>query len=531
VADQRNAYQQAIGVALNDAKSMLGKNEVPNRSEIQAYLKNGGQDLDPHKLAWCAAFVSSSLQQAGLPVPTQVVKDSAFGPGAYAPNYLTYGSAVAPKDIQAGDILVNNNGSHVGFAEGPIRQGPNGPEVQLLAGNQRDLSGQYAPGSYTNPLTGAVANRAQVGMVGESWVPLSQYSARRYQPTDGQNGASATSSQGTTINTTTNATPAATPSGAPANQDILNRLKSNIAGIESGGNYKILGPKLKSGDYAIGKYQVMASNVPEWTKAALGQSMTADQFRANPQAQEKVADYQLGNYLNQYGPAGAASMWFSGSPNIHSSAKDVLGTSVPSYITRATQGITDFTPGPGRSPTGAAPAVAATPGTSITSTAVPAGSGTILPGFSDQATSDKFAKSATDFSQAMGGGGGDQGQQGQQPQMPPMPQTPFGGRNVGPLGGQMVGAPMFDPRMAAASYGTLLNSIGNMQPPPANPTAAAPGAQPGAPPGAGYGPQGQQAGLMPTGLTAMQMQQLSPYALGMQQQNPYGTSMTSLGGY
>jgi hypothetical protein len=175
----------------------------------------------------------------------------------------------------------------------------------------------------------------------------------------------------------------------------------------------------------------------------------------------------------------------------------------------------------------------ATPGTSITSTAVPAGgSGTMLPGFSDQASSDKFAKSATDFSQAMGGGGGDpsQGQQGP-PQMPPMPQIPFGGRNVGPLGGQMVGmvAPMVDPRMAAASYGTLLNSVANMQPPPANPTAVAPGAQPGAPPGAGYGPQGQQPGLMPTGLTAMQMQMLSPYALGMQQ-SPYGTGLTSTGG-
>jgi hypothetical protein len=114
--------------------------------------------------------------------------------------------------------------------------------------------------------------------------------------------------------------------------------------------------------------------------------------------------------------------------------------------------------------------------------------------------------------------------------MPPMPQIPFGGRNVGPLGGTMVGAPMFDPRMAAGGYGTLLNSIANMQPPPVNPTAAAPNAQPGAPPGAGYGPQGQQPGLMPTGLTALQMQTLSPYALGMSQ-NPYGTGLTSLGGY
>ena len=220
MADAGNAYTQAINNAVASAKSMLGKNEVPNHAELQSYLRDGGQDLDPHKLAWCAAFVSASLQKAGLPVPTQVVKDSAFGPGAYAPNYLTYGSAVDPKNIQAGDILVNNNGSHVGFAEGPMRQGANGPEVQLLAGNQRDPSGQYAPGSYTNPATGAVANRSQVGMVGEQWVPLSQYSARRYTPTgDGSQPAAASSStsSGAPSGTTLNSAPAplTMPGSAP----------------------------------------------------------------------------------------------------------------------------------------------------------------------------------------------------------------------------------------------------------------------------------------------------------------------------
>ena len=128
---------------------MLGKNEVPNRSEIMSYLHDGGQDLDPHKLAWCAAFVSASLQKAGLPVPTQVVKDSAFGPGAYAPNYLSYGSAVDPKNIQAGDILVNNNGSHVGFATGAYNPGTGrtAPKCELLAKalNQGHPAGSTRP--------------------------------------------------------------------------------------------------------------------------------------------------------------------------------------------------------------------------------------------------------------------------------------------------------------------------------------------------------------------------------------------------
>ena len=170
----------AISDALAAARRMLGKNEVPDRAEIIKYLHDGGQDLDPHKLAWCASFVSATLQKAGLPVPTQVAKGSLVGGGANARNYLTYGTAVDnPQGIQAGDILVAKDGSHVGFAEGPVRQGANGPEVQLLAGNEKDTSGQYTPGSYTNPETGAVANRAQVGQVGERWVPLSNYQVRR----------------------------------------------------------------------------------------------------------------------------------------------------------------------------------------------------------------------------------------------------------------------------------------------------------------------------------------------------------------
>jgi N-acetylmuramoyl-L-alanine amidase len=180
LGDAQPQAHAAIADALAAARRMLGKNEVPDREEIIKYLHDGGQDLDPHKLAWCASFVSATLQRAGLPVPTQVAKGSLVGPGANARNYLTYGTSVDdPQGIQAGDILVAKNGSHVGFAEGPMRQGINGPEVQLLAGNEADNTGRYRPGSYTNPETGAVANRAQVGMVGERWVPLSDYIVRR----------------------------------------------------------------------------------------------------------------------------------------------------------------------------------------------------------------------------------------------------------------------------------------------------------------------------------------------------------------
>jgi hypothetical protein len=311
---------------------MLGKNEVPNNAELQSYLRDGGQNLDPHKLAWCAAFVSASLQRAGLPVPTQVVKDSSFGAGAYAPNYLTYGSAVDPKSIQAGDILVANNGSHVGFAEGPIRQGRNGPEVQLLAGNERDASGQYSPGSYTNPKTGAVANRAQVGQVGERWVPLSEFSARRYQqPAD--------SSQAVTP--ATQPTPGTTLNSAPAQgSSVLDTMRQNIGQYESGNNYSILGKRTNTGDQAVGRYQVMKSNIPSWTQKWLGHSLTPEQFRADPQAQDAVFNGEFGSYLKSYSPADASSKWFTGQPLAQGANKrDILGTTGARYVEATTKGI------------------------------------------------------------------------------------------------------------------------------------------------------------------------------------------------
>jgi hypothetical protein len=87
-----------------------------------------------------------------------------------------------------------------------------------------------------------------------------------------------------------------------------------IAAIESGGNYGAQGPVTKSGDRAYGKYQVMGANIPEWTREVLGVSLTPEEFLASPEAQDAVFEYRFGRYADQYGPAGAASMWFTGSP-------------------------------------------------------------------------------------------------------------------------------------------------------------------------------------------------------------------------
>lgn len=110
--------------------------------------------------------------------------------------------------------------------------------------------------------------------------------------------------------------------------------RNAIASIESDGSggYSALGPKVKGGDRAYGRYQVMGANIPQWTKAALGKSMTPQEFLNNPAAQDAVFDHRFGLYVTKYGPEKAARAWFGGEGNVNKpKAKDVLGTDINSY--------------------------------------------------------------------------------------------------------------------------------------------------------------------------------------------------------
>jgi hypothetical protein len=129
----------------------------------------------------------------------------------------------------------------------------------------------------------------------------------------------------------------ASPSASPALPDNPGggNYANAIAGIESGGKYDLLGPTTGSGDRAYGKYQVMGNNIPDWTKAALGVSMTPEQFLQNPKAQDAVFQHRFGSYVQKYGPTGAAKAWFAGEGGMNNpDASDQLGTTVSSYARR-----------------------------------------------------------------------------------------------------------------------------------------------------------------------------------------------------
>jgi hypothetical protein len=131
-------------------------------------------------------------------------------------------------------------------------------------------------------------------------------------------------------------------SGAQGPTGDMARYAAAIARNESGGRYDLLGPRTGSGDQAYGKYQVMGANIPEWTRAALGRSLTPEQFLADPAAQEAVFSHRFGSYVDKYGPEGAAKAWFAGEGGMNNpNARDVLGTSVSDYARRFNAGLGD----------------------------------------------------------------------------------------------------------------------------------------------------------------------------------------------
>jgi len=108
-----------------------------------------------------------------------------------------------------------------------------------------------------------------------------------------------------------------------------------ISSIESGGNYKAIGPPTKTGDRALGKYQVMGNNVGPWSEEVLGRRVTPQEFIQNPEIQDAVFKGKFGQYAEKYGPEGAAKAWFAGEGGMNNpNAKDVLGTTVSSYAAK-----------------------------------------------------------------------------------------------------------------------------------------------------------------------------------------------------
>jgi hypothetical protein len=126
--------------------------------------------------------------------------------------------------------------------------------------------------------------------------------------------------------------------------DFDPRWANSIAGIESGGAsnpYSLITPS--GSRRALGKYQVMEENLPEWTQAAFGKPLTAQEYLSNPDAQDALFQHRFSHYVDKYGtPQDAASAWFTGRPlsdPSSSGASDRFGTTGASYVRKFNAGL------------------------------------------------------------------------------------------------------------------------------------------------------------------------------------------------
>lgn len=118
---------QQIGAAMQVAYSAVGMSENEQREALQAYMRDGGVNLDPAKTAWCAAFINATLAKAGIEGTDSLA----------ARSFLDWGQEVSTP--QQGDVVVLSRGNeawqgHVGFFDGYNEDGT----IRLLGGNQGD---------------------------------------------------------------------------------------------------------------------------------------------------------------------------------------------------------------------------------------------------------------------------------------------------------------------------------------------------------------------------------------------------------
>jgi len=130
--------------------------------------------------------------------------------------------------------------------------------------------------------------------------------------------------------------PAGSVQPLPEEQAVMQAIKD----IESGGgNYEVRGPVVQSGRYAgeraMGAYQVMPGNLPQWSRQALGREVSETEFMQSKEIQDAIFLDQMRRNYERYGTwEDAASVWFTGRPVSQSQNASDGYTSAPDYIRR-----------------------------------------------------------------------------------------------------------------------------------------------------------------------------------------------------
>jgi hypothetical protein len=91
----------------------------------------------------------------------------------------------------------------------------------------------------------------------------------------------------------------------------MERYAAAIRKIESTNRYGIA-VNAGRGRTALGAYQILDTNLPSWSRAALGRSVSRDEFLRSPGIQDKIFHHRFGHYVRKHGAHGAARAWLGG---------------------------------------------------------------------------------------------------------------------------------------------------------------------------------------------------------------------------
>ncbi len=101
----------------------------------------------------------------------------------------------------------------------------------------------------------------------------------------------------------------------------VDAIKKGIASVETGQEKEPytaetpLSHKNGTEDTALGKYQILESNLASWSKEAVGRTVSREEFLNSPELQEKIAGSKMGEYMNQYhNVQDVMAAWQSGRP-------------------------------------------------------------------------------------------------------------------------------------------------------------------------------------------------------------------------
>lgn len=311
-------------------------------------------------------------EQRGLAPPVATPSAQAPGGGGGGGGSSTFGDLLK---IGMMAIPFLKRGGRATFAEGGVPEDPFKAQAAAIGrGQGTGDADPLAAGVNAQPETGGLAPPVSSGEVFDPAAEVRGDVAA--EPSGGLAPAAAAALPARTA-PTGGRPPGRAPQPTPDQRRAMeDRMLGAVATIESGSahpdeGWGTVGPETRYPDGHVdrpyGKYGVMGDNVGPWTEQFYGRRLTPDEFKANRDAQTAVARGQLSDYVAQFGnPTKAFGAWFAGPKGIDSNAKDVLGTSVPWYMKRATalyngepdpgaqppNGVSSF--GPGNDPVGTA---------------------------------------------------------------------------------------------------------------------------------------------------------------------------------